>query len=325
MLLRTITLAMVMTASVTVSDAQTSSEPWPTRPLTLIVPNPAGSSNDIIARIVGRDLSTRLGQPVIVENRPGADGTIGVRQVVRAAPDGYTFSFGSSTAYAGVPYLYLNPPYDPLKDLAPISIVGRSPYVFVVSPSLEAKSVADVVALAKAKPGHLNYSSIGEGSIAQLGMADFEERMGIKLQHIPYKSTPQSIVDVSTGIIQMQLATVAPTVPLFEAQKVRVLGIAGKNRLSLFQGVPTMAEAGVPGYEHTFWVAMFAPASTPQPIVERVNKEIRAGIATAALRQAFNLQGVETEHSGAEGLQHILQNDIMTYRSTASKAGVPRR
>ncbi len=325
MLLRTITLAIVMTASVTVSDAQTSSEAWPTRPLTLIVPNPAGSSNDIIARIVGRDLSTRLGQPVIIENRPGADGTIGVRQVVRAAPDGYTFSFGSSTAYAGVPYLYLNPPYDPLKDLAPISIVGRSPYVFVVSPSLEAKSVADVVALAKAKPGHLNYSSIGEGSIAQLGMADFEERMGIKLQHIPYKSTAQSIVDVSTGIIQMQLATVAPTVPLFEAQKVRVLGIAGKNRLSLFQGVPTMAEAGVPGYEHTFWVAMFAPASTPQPIVERVNREIRAGLATAALRQAFNLQGVETEHSGAEGLQHILQNDIMTYRSTASKAGVPRR
>ena len=156
-------------------------------------------------------------------------------------------------------------------------------------------------------------------------MADFEERMGIELQHIPYKSTAQSIVDVSTGIIQMQLATVAPTVPLFEAQKVRVLGIAGKNRLSLFQGVPTMAEAGVPGYEHTFWVAMFAPASTPQPIVERVNREIRAGLATAALRQAFNLQGVETEHSGAEGLQHILQNDIMTYRSTASKAGVPRR
>ena len=144
--------------------------------LTLVVPNPAGSSNDIIARLVGRELSTRIGQPVIIENRPGADGTIGVRQVVRAAPDGYTLSFGSSTAYAGVPYLYLNPPYDPLKDLAPVSIVGRSPYVFVVSPALGVKSVTELVALAKAKPGQLNYSSIGEGSIAQLGMADFDER-----------------------------------------------------------------------------------------------------------------------------------------------------
>ena len=214
--------------------------------VTLVVPNPAGSSNDIIARLVGRELSTRIGQPVIIENRPGADGTIGVRQVVRAAPDGYTLSFGSSTAYAGVPYLYLNPPYDPLKDLARSQSWGAARMSSRCLPRW-AKSVTEVVALAKARPGQLNYSSIGEGSIAQLGMADFGERTGIELQHIPYKSTAQSIVDVSTGIIQMQLATVAPTLPMFDAKKIRVLGIAGKNRLSLFQVFPRWRKLGFQG------------------------------------------------------------------------------
>ena len=325
MLLKTIAALMLLLAPMSAVCAQSGSSAWPTRPLTVIVPNPAGSSNDIIARIVGRDLSARLGQPVIIENRPGADGTIGVRQVVRAAPDGYTLSFGSSTAYAGVPYLYTSPPYDPLKDLAPISIVGRSPYVFAVFPGLGVKSVAELVELAKTKPGQLNYSSIGEGSIAQLGMVDFGERMKIDLQHIPYKSTAQSIIDVSTGIIHMQLATVAPTVPLFDAKKIQVLGIAGKNRLPVFPGIPTMAEAGVPGYEHTFWVAMFAPAGTPEPIIARLNAEIAAGLANDTVKQAFNVQGVETEHSGSAGLQQILRQDIESYRKIASKAGIPRR
>ena len=293
--------------------------------MTLIVPNPAGSSNDIVARIIGRDLSTRIGQPVIIENRPGADGTIAVRQVVRAASDGYTFSFGSSTSYAGVPYLYINPPYDPLKDLAPVSIVGRSPYVFAVYPGLGVKTIGDLVTLAKSKPGQLNYSSIGEGSVAHLGMVDFSEKMGIKIQHIPYKSTAQSIIDVSTGVIQMQLATVAPSLPLFEAKKIQVLGIAGKNPLSLFPGVPTMTQAGIPAYEHTFWVAMFAPAGTPDAIITRLNHEIAAGLATDSVKQAFNAQGVETEHSGSEGLHRILQQDIENYRNIASKAGIPRR
>lgn len=325
MLLRTIATVISLLAFIPTADAQTTSSAWPTRPVTVIVPNPAGSSNDIIARIVGRDLSARIGQPVIIENRPGADGTIGVRQVVRAAPDGYTLSFGSSTAYAGVPYLYNNPPYDPLKDLAPVSIVGRSPYVFAVFPGLGVKSVTDLVELAKKRPGQLNYSSIGEGSIAQLGMVDFSEKMKIELQHIPYKSTAQSIIDVSTGIIHMQLATVAPTVPLFEAKKIQVLGIAGKNRLPVFPGVPTMAEAGIPDYEHTFWVAMFAPAGTPESILVRLNREVAAGLATDSVKQAFNTQGVETEYSGSAGLQRILQHDIESYRNVASKAGIPRR
>jgi tripartite-type tricarboxylate transporter receptor subunit TctC len=325
MRLRTVAIAMALLVTAAEAHAQTAGASWPARVVTLVVPNPAGSSNDIIARLVGRELSARIGQPVIIENRPGADGTIGVRQVVRAAPDGYTLSFGSSTAYAGVPYLYLNPPYDPLKDLAPVSIVGRSPYVFAVSPALGVKSVTELVALAKARPGQLNYSSIGEGSIAQLGMADFGEKMGIELQHIPYKSTAQSIVDVSTGIIQMQLATVAPTLPMFDAKKIQVLGIAGKNRLPVFPGVPTMAEAGIPGYEHTFWVALFAPAGTPEAIIARLNREVADALATDSVKQAFNAQGVETEHSGAAGLHQILQQDIENYRTIAAKAGIPRR
>src|SRR5262245_8748498 len=142
---------------------------WHSRPTTMVVPNPAGSASDLVARAVARDLDARLGQPIVIENRPGADGTIGVRQVVRSAPDGYTLSFGTPSAYAAAPYVYSNLSYDPVKDLAPVSIVGRTPYVFAVYPGLGVKNILELVAYAKARPGKLNYSSIGEGSIAHLG------------------------------------------------------------------------------------------------------------------------------------------------------------
>jgi tripartite-type tricarboxylate transporter receptor subunit TctC len=304
--------------------AQAQTPLWPTRPITFVVPNPAGSATDLIARIIARDLTTRLRQPIVVENRPGADGTIGVRQVARSAPDGYTFSFATPSAYAAAPYVYTNLSYDPVKDLAPVSMVGRTPYAFAVYPGLGVKNILELVAYAKARPGQLNYSSIGEGSIAHLGMVVFADKMELDLHHVPYKTTAQSIIDVATGIMHMQLASVPPIVSLYEAKKIQALGIAGKRRLLLMPDVPTMAEAGIPDYEQTFWLALFAPAGTPAPIVTRLNREIGAELTTGAVIDAFTAQGVETEHSTPEGLAAILVRDIEAYRRMASKAGIAR-
>jgi tripartite-type tricarboxylate transporter receptor subunit TctC len=275
-------------------------------------------------RVVARDLSGRIGQPIIIENRPGADGTIGVRQVARSAPDGYTFSFGSPSAYAAAPYVYTNLAYDPTKDLVPVSMVGRTPYAFAVYPDLGVTDVLGLVALAKSKPGQLNYSSIGEGSIAHLGMVVFAEKMGLDIHHVPYKSTAQSIIDVSAGIIHMQLASIPPIVSLHQAKKILVLGVAGRKRIPLMPEVPTMAEAGILDYEQTFWLAIFAPAGTPDPIIHRINREVGAGLQTDAVKNAFIVQGVVTEHSTPKELGEILRKDIDAYRNVASKAGIAR-
>lgn len=307
-----------------VAHSQSAASLWPTRPVSIVVPNPAGSAADFVARVIARDLTSRLGQPVIIENRPGAGGTIGTRQVARAAPDGYTLSFGSPSPYAAAPYVYTNLAYDPIKDFAPISMVGRSPYAFVVYPGLGVKNVLELVALAKLKPGTLNYSSIGEGSVAHLGMVVFAEKMGLQLHHVPYKSTAQSITDVVTGIIHLQLASIPPIVSLHESKRIQVLAIAGKNRVPLMKDVPTVAEAGIRDYEQTFWVAMFGPAVTPPDIIARLNREIGAALRTDEVKKAFILQGVETEHSTPEELGEILRRDIDAYREVATKVGIAR-
>jgi tripartite-type tricarboxylate transporter receptor subunit TctC len=304
--------------------AQQDAASWPTRPVPFIVPSLAGSATDVLARVVARTLTDRLGRPVIIENRPGADGTIGTRQVVRATPDGYTFLFSPPTALSAAPYFYASLPYDPTKDLLPVSMVGRTPYAFAVYPGLGVRNLLELVALAKSKPGELNYSSSGEGSIGHLGMAVFADKVGIDIRHIPYKSTAQSIVDVATGIIQLQLATIAPILSLHAAKKVQVLAVAGKNRLPALPDVPTVAEAGIPDFEETFWVGVFAPVETPAAIVARLNREVGAALQADEIKKAFVLQAADTEHSTPAGLGEILRQDIQAYREAATRIGLPR-
>ena len=295
---------------------------WPTHPVTVIVPYPAGSATDIIGRIVAHGLSESLGQPIVIENRPGADATVGTRAVARANPDGYTLAFGTPSAYVSAPALYPDLAYDPVKDFAPVSLAGRTPYVFAVYPGLGVKSVLDLVALAKSKPGELNYSSVGEGSISHVGMLIFADKMGIKLTHIPYKSTAQSIIDVAAGIIHVQLASIPPTLPLYHAGKVQVLAVAGPKRVALMPDVPTMAEAGIPDYQATFWLAMFAPAGTPPAIVARLNRAMADVLKTDEIKNAFTVQGVDPESSSPEELGAMLHRDIDSFRDIIIKAGI---
>jgi tripartite-type tricarboxylate transporter receptor subunit TctC len=318
------TLGTCLLAAAGLARAQPAAAPWPSRPVTFVVPFPAGSATDLVARVIARDLGPRLGQSVIIENRAGADGTIGTRAVAKAAPDGYTLSFATPSAYAAAPYVYVNLAYDPTRDLVPVTMIGRTPYVLAVYPGLGVKNVKELVARAKDKPGSLNYSSIGEGSIAHLGMVVFADKMGIQIQHVPYKTSAQSIVDVATGIIHMQLASIPPTVSLYESRRVQVLAVAGPHRVPLMKDVPTMAEQGISDYEQTFWLALFAPAGTPPDIIARLNREIAAGLATDEVRNALIAQGVEAEPSTPEALAAIVRRDIEAYREVATKAGIER-
>ena len=308
-----------------IAYSQPAASSWPTRPVSLVVSNVAGSAGDFFARVLARDLTGRLGQPIIIENHGGAGGVIGTRQVAKAAPDGYKLSYGSPTSYVAAPYVFTNLAYDPTKDLVPISMVGRAPYALVAYPGLGIRNVLDLVALAKSKPGTLNLSSNGEGSVSHLGMVIFAEKMGLKLHHVPYKSTAQSITDVVTGLIHLQLASISPIISLYQSKKIQVLGIAGKHRIPLMKDVPTMAEAGVADFEHNFWMAIFGPAGIQPDIIARLNREVGAALQTDGVKKAFVELGVEPEHSTPEELGEILRRDIAAYRDIATKVGIPRR
>ena len=216
---------------------------WPTRPITIVVPSPAGSASDIVARTITPSMARKLGQPVIIDNRTGAEGTIAGRAVARSEPNGYTIGLGTPSSYAIAPSLRANLGYDPLKDFAPVSLLGNTPYLLVVNSGLGVNSVAELTALARSKPGVLNYSSAGEGSIAHLGMLMLAKKLGITLTHVPYKSTAQSIIDVANGTIHLQLATIAPTISLYQAGRVRILGVADTQRVALLPEIPTPSGA----------------------------------------------------------------------------------
>src|SRR5712692_4708206 len=222
---------------------------WPQRPIRLVVPFPAGSSTDIIARIIAQKLGPRLGQQIVIENRSGASGNIGAETVAKATPDGYTIGIATASTHAVAASLSANLPYDPIKDFAPVGMIGSQPYVLVVYPGLPAHSLSELIALAKAKPGTLNYGSAGVASLAHLATALFASMASVDIVHVPYKSSSQSMTDMITGRLDMQFATIAPSLPSIRAGQLRALVISGKKRATVLAEVPTVAESGIAGYE----------------------------------------------------------------------------
>ena len=231
-----IVLATLMLAATAV--AQTGDAGWPDRPIRLVVPFPAGSSTDIVARIVAQKLGQRLGQQIVVENRAGASGNIGVDAVAKAAPDGYTIGIATASTQAVAVSLGTNLPYDPVKDFAPVAMIGSQPYVLVLYPGLPAQDLAQLIALAKAKPGALNYGSAGVASLAHLATALFASMAGVNMTHVPYKSSAQSMTDMITGRLDMQFATIAPSLPNIRAGQLRALVTSGKTRVGRAAGGP---------------------------------------------------------------------------------------
>jgi tripartite-type tricarboxylate transporter receptor subunit TctC len=302
--------------------AQSADNAWPQRPIRLIVPFPAGSSTDIVARIIGQKLAPSLGVQVVIENRAGASGNIGVDAVSKAAPDGTTIGIATASTQAVAPSLGTALPYDPIKDFAPIGMIGSQPYVLVVFPGLPAHDLAELIALAKAKPGMLNYGSAGVASLAHLATALFASMAGIDILHVPYKSSSQSMTDMITGRLDMQFATIGPSLPNIRAGNLRALATSGSSRVAVLAEVPTVAESALAGYEAALWVSLVAPAATPPAIVARLNKEVNAIIESNEGRQALEAQGLSPEPGAPERLTERIRSDTEKWRGIIAKAGI---
>jgi tripartite-type tricarboxylate transporter receptor subunit TctC len=292
---------------------------WPQRPIRLIVPFPAGASTDIIARILAQKMGQQLGQQIVIENRAGASGNIGADAVAKAAPDGYTIGVATASTHAVAASLSANLPYDPIKDFAPVAMLGSQPYVLVLHPALPARNVAELIALAKAKPGTLNYGSAGVASLAHLATALFASMAGIDIVHVPYKSSAQSVTDMITGRLDMQFATIAPSLPNIQAGQLRALATSGKTRAAVLPEVPTVAEAGIAGYEAALWVAVVAPAATSTARLNRVLNEI---LKSPEGTDALIAQGMTAEAGAPEAVTQRIRTDIVKWRDVAAKAGI---
>jgi len=266
---------------------------YPARPITIVDTFPPGGSTGIIARIVADKLSETLGHQVIVDQRGGAGGTVAAKQIARGAPDGYTIMLGFTGTLAIAPSLYPNAGYDPRKDFAPVGRLGTAPNSLVVHPSFPVRSVAELVAYARQNPGRVNFGSSGIGTVSHIAGEHFASMAGIKLVHVPYKGTGPNLTDLLGGHIPMSFAPIPATYENTKSGLLRMLGVTSLNRSNLLPDVPTIAEQGLPGYEAVLRYGLVVPAQTPRPIIDRLNKELRAALASSEVRTRFATVGAE--------------------------------
>jgi tripartite-type tricarboxylate transporter receptor subunit TctC len=266
---------------------------YPARPVTLVVPYAAGGGNDVMARIVAEKMSRSLGQQIVIENKGGAGGSIATRQVAKAAPDGYTLGLGGTGTHAINPTLYQNVGYDPRRDFAPVGLIATSALVVLVNTQVEAKSIAELIALARRDPGKLNYASAGVGSGIHLGAELFATMAGIKLTHIPYKGSSPALTDLIGGHVAIYFSSLPPAIALIREGKVRALAVTGPQRSPLLPDLPTVAEAALPGYEAVLHYGIVAPAGTPRPIIDKLNAALKAALAEADVRERIAADGAE--------------------------------
>jgi len=316
--MKAIAFAVVATAFSAGALAQTD---YPGKPVRFIVGQAPGGATDIIARLVGSKMHEALGQNVIVENRTGAAGSIGAASVAKSPPDGYTILVVSSS-YAINPSLYSNLPFDPQKDLAPVSLLAEAPFLLVVHPSVPAKSVKDLIALAKTKPGTLTYGSGGTGSSGHLAGALFEMGSRVNLTHIPYKGAGQALVDVVAGQITFMFASVLSATPQIKQGRLRVLGVTSSKRSRALPQVPTIAEAGVPGYATTTWYGLLAPAGTRQPVIDRLSAAAHKAVTSPELRDRMLSDGAEPIGSSPAEFQKHIATEMAKWRKVVQSAGV---
>jgi tripartite-type tricarboxylate transporter receptor subunit TctC len=305
------------------AQAQTAAiDNWPNKPIRVIIPFPGGASSDVVGRLILAKLGQRLGQQLFVENKPGASGNIGADAIAKAASDGYTIGLVTGSTQAVAPSVTSNLPYDPLKDFKPVAMIGAAPYVLVVYPSLPVKSVAELIALAKQKPGELNYGSAGIASLAHLMSAQFAVLAGIDITHVPYKSSAQSVIDMLGGRLEMQFATIAPVLPNIRAGQLRALATTGSRRVPALPDVPTVAEAGIPDYEASLWMAFVAPAGVPDRIVARLNKEINTILDEPEAKGLIEQQGFEPEPGPPDAVTERVRSEIAKWKLVVAKAGI---
>ena len=295
---------------------------WPTKPIRFVVPFPAGSFADIALRILQQKLGARLGQQLVIDNRSGASGNIGADMLAKSPPDGYNFGIATNSTHGVSPALNPSLPYDAIKDFAMVSLIGDAPYVLITTPDLPVQSVQELIALAKSKPGTLNYASAGPASLAHLAGALFEQMAGVKLTEVPYRSSAQSILDTTEGRIEMQFGTMGPVLPHIRAGKVKPLAVTSLKRIDILPDVPTLDESGLKGYDAVLWLAVVAPAGTPPAIVARMNRELKEVLAEPDVVELLKAQGIDAASSTPDELRALIERDIDKWRKLAKETGI---
>lgn len=314
---------IVLPAGGVQAQAATAGVEYPSRVVRLIVPRAPGGLVDVVARVFAEHLSARLGQPVVIDNRPGGGGTIAGEAAMRATPDGHTLFVSTQDSQVLTPILRRKPPYDPLRDFTQISLLFTTPLYLFVHPTVPAQSVQELVALARARPGQLSFASLGVGSTQHLAAELFKSRMQLDLLHIPYKSTSQALVEQLAGAVDVNFTAGTSHFPQVTAGKLRVLASTGLKRSLHTPNLPTLDEAGVKGYEMEPWYGLSGPAKLPAPIVERVNRETVAILGSPAVRDRFAKDGLEPRPSTPQAFDAVIRADLPVWTKTMRAAGVP--
>jgi len=294
---------------------------WPSKPIKYVVPFAPGGTTDILARTVGEKLSIALGQPVVVENKPGAGGGVGADFTAKAAPDGYTIMGGTISTHAINASLYSNLPYDPVKDFAAITLIARVPNLLVINPDIKAKNVAELIALMKANPGKFTFASSGNGTSQHLSGELFKSMAGVDMQHIPYKGSPPALQDVVGGQVSMTFDNITTAWPLAKAGKLRPLAVTTAKRSSIAPEVPTLAESGLPGFEVGSWQGVFAPAGTPPEIVKRLNAEIVKILNMPDVKERLVALGAEPVGDTPEQFSAYVKSEVAKWSDIVKKSG----
>ncbi|PYX72410.1 MAG: LacI family transcriptional regulator [Acidobacteria bacterium] len=295
---------------------------WPTKPIRIVIAQAPGSATDVISRVVGNQLSVSLGQPIVIDARPGAGGVLGTEVAARSAPDGYTLFMGNNSTHGSNPAVYAKLPYDAIKDFAPISFVASVPYVLVVDPKLPVSTVKEFIALAKSRPGKMNYASAGNGSTHHFCGELLKSMTGIDIQHIPYKGSGPGIAALLGGEVSMMFSNVADIGSQIKAGKVRALAVTAQRRSSILPDVPTMPEAGLPDFEVTSWFGLLVPAGTPSPVIGRLNAETIKVLRRADVKATLTAQGLEVAPGSPEQFAAHIQSEIARFTQIAKAAGI---
>ena len=295
-------------ACIAFAAAVAHAQSWPTRPVKLVVPFPAGGPTDVLSRVVAEKLSTLVKQPVVIENKPGAGGSIGADLVAKSAPDGYTLLLATSSTHSVGPHLQ-KLPYDAERDFTPLVWLGDAPRVLVVSPKLGVDNLQQLLDLARKNPGKLNYASSGTGGVVHLATEYFASMAGIRLTHVPYKGIQQSIVDMQAGEVAMLFDNIMTVQSHVKSGRLKALGISTRKRSGIVPDIPTIDEAGVPGFENQTWFGLYAPAGLPQPIVERINAEVNKALADPAVVERFAQLGFQPAGGSAAEFAAMVRTD----------------
>ena len=318
-----LSLAATLYCSVSIYGEAGAAAPgnYPARQIRFIVPFPPGGGNDVVGRIVAQHLQEALGQVIVVDNRGGAGGTLGTDLAAKASPDGHTLLI-NNVSLAINATLFPKLPYDTLKDLAPISIVGHQPSILLIHPGVKAKTVKELLALARSQPGGLIYGSGGPGSSSHLATERLQLAAGVSMTHVPYKGLGPAMSDLMGGRVELIITTASTALPVLKAGKVQALAVTTAKRFTLLPQVPTMIEAGIPDYEVSTWYSVLVPAMTPQPVIAQLNNELAKLAVLTAMRQQFAAQGLEPAHSSPAQARAHLESEIGRWGKVVKAAGV---